>query len=224
MSAASNPQATNQPTTTATLNSDVASALNTADTTASKRLQALGLVHQARVAQLTRTAASLTTEYGASSAQAKAAEAAISASKITVARIAVINRQVSVTQPPQVAASGWAIYGHVYNSQLAPAVAYTIFFVNEQNTYQREIGFAYTGKDGSFHLNYPGLASAPAPDQLYLEIVNAKAQPVYLAATAFQPQVGVATYQDITLPAGEPVLGDPPAEIRETAFPETKRP
>jgi len=223
MCAASNPQATGPSATRTTVNSDAATALASVDSTASQRVQTLGQVHQARVAQLTRTAAAVVKQYGAGSTQAKAAEAAVSASKITVARIAVIHRQVSAPAPPQVAAGGWALYGHVYTSALAPAVAFTVFLVDEQNAYQKEIGFAYTAGDGSFRLNYQPSANAPAVPQLFLEIANAKAQPVYLSTTAFQPQTGVATYQDITLPADEPVLGDPPPDIRAIAMPNAEK-
>jgi hypothetical protein len=59
------------------------------------------------------------------------------------------------------------------------------------------------------------------PPPLYLEIANNKAQPVYLSKTAFPPQTGVATYLVVTLPTGEPILGDPPEEIRAIAMPDT---
>jgi hypothetical protein len=44
---------------------------------------------------------------------------------------------------------------------------------------------------------------------------------VYLSKTVFQPQAGAATYQDVTLPAGEPIIGDQPKEIRAIAMPDT---
>jgi hypothetical protein len=46
-------------------------------------------------------------------------------------------------------------------------------------------------------------------------------QIIYL--TAFQPTVGVATYQDVTLPADEPVIGDPPRILRNIALPNIKK-
>jgi hypothetical protein len=72
-------------------------------------------------------------------------------------------------------------------------------------------------------------AGAPAPAgtampaatamELYLQIADTKANPALLSATAFQPVVGNATYQVVTLPAGEPALGDPPAQVRAVALP-----
>lgn len=206
--------------TAATVTSNVTNALTTADATAVQRVQGLGLVHQARVAQLSRRAAAVIAKYGRSSPQAKAAEAAVTASKATVARLAVVSRQVTLT-PPQVAADGWALYGHIYNSQLQPATAYTVFFVDDQKAYQSSIGFAYTASDGSFQLSYSGASKTAVSSQLFLEVVNPKAQPVYLSSTPFTPKTGQTTYQDVTLPAGEPVLGDPPADIRAIALPNT---
>ena len=204
--------------TAATVTSNVTAALSAADNKTAQRLQTLGLVHQARVAQQTRTAASVTAKYGKSSPQAKAAAAAVTASKATVARLAVVSQQTTLA-PPQVAAEGWALYGHVYHSQLQPAAAYTVFLVDANQTYQRAIGFAYTASDGSFQLSFSGAEKTALSSPLFLEVVNTKAQPVYLSATAFQPQIGKATYLDVTLPAGEPALGDPPADIRAVAIP-----
>jgi len=198
--------------------SQVSSAVTHADNTVVQGVQSLTLVHQARVAQLTRTASAVTAKYGASSPQAKAAKAAVAASQATVARLAV--QQNRVTLPtPDAPADGWVFYGHVYHSTLKPAVAYTVFFVDEQNAYQANIGFAYTASDGSFHVSYSPSANAPTVP-IFLEVVNDKAQPVYLSTTAFQPQSGAANYQDITLPQGEPALGDPPAAIRVIAMPQ----
>ena len=121
--------------------------------------------------------------------------------------------------PPQVTAEGWALYGHVYDAQLQPASAHTVFFVDQQKAYQSAVGFAYTADDGSFQLTYSGVNKTAIPSALFLEVVNTKAQPVYISRTPFQPQIGKATYLDVTLPDGEPVLGDPPAEIRAVAIP-----
>ena len=220
MSAQTNSEQSTQAGTIATVDSNVAAALAIADSTSAQRVQGLGLVHQARLAQLERTAASVTAQYGAGSSQATAIEAAVTASKVTVARLATVNLQITLTKP-QVATNGWALYGHVFDAQLKPVSAYTVFLVDEQNAYQRAYGFAFTDNEGAFELNFVGSANAPATPQLYLEIANNKAQPVYLSKTAFQPQTGVATYQDITLPAGEPILGDPPKEIRAIAMPDT---
>ena len=54
---------------------------------------------------------------------------------------------------------------------------------------------------------------------LYLEIANAEEQVVYLSKTAFQPTLGQATYQNIQLAAGAPVIGNPPAALRGVALP-----
>lgn len=207
-------------TTSSQVMSEVASAVTNADTNLTQAVQNLGLVHQARVAQLTRTVAMVTAQYGASSSQAKAAKAAVTSAQAVIAGLSLQQQRVALVAPPA-PAKGWAVYGHIYHSTLKPAPAYTVFFVDEQNAYQANIGFAYTAADGSFQLSYtPEASSASVP--IYFEVVNDKAQPVYLSSTAFQPQTGAANYLDVTLPAGEPVLGDPPAAIRAVAMPDAK--
>ncbi|MGB8886239.1 MAG: hypothetical protein WCC87_05915 [Candidatus Korobacteraceae bacterium] len=216
MSAAANESKTTQ-TTTTRLISEVTPAISTADTTVAQGVQTLTQVHQARLLVLTRKADSISAQYGASSAQAKAAKAAVTTSQATVARLSMLQNRVNLATP-QAPAKGWAVYGHVYHLTLKPAAAYTVFFVDEQNAYQADIGFAYTAADGSFQITYtPSGNAASVP--IFFEIVNDQAQPVYLSSTAFQPQTGAANYLDITLPAGEPVLGDPPAVIRAIAMP-----
>jgi hypothetical protein len=225
--------------TLATIGGDLTNALAAADGTTSQQLQNLGLVHQARVAQLTRTAANVAARYGAGSAQAVAAQAKVSAGQATVTRIAVVTQQAGIAAP-QVAANGWALYGHVYNAQLQPVSAYCVFLVDAQNAYQSAYGFNYTDATGSFVINFAGAAaSASEPGQrprarstapprstpqLFVEIANNSGQPVYLSKTAFQPVLGAATYQNITLPAGEPPIGeppigDPPSVLRAIALP-----
>ena len=220
----------------AKINSAVATTLNAVDADAAQRTQDLGLVHQARLAQLTRTAANATAQYGAGSPQATAAADAVTTAQGTVARVAVVSQRVS-TPAPEVAATGWALHGRVYNAQLQPAAAYCVFLVDAQNAYQGTYGFAYTDTTGYFLLNFagtpaqtpPGKGSAatatppPAPPQLFIEVANASGQPVYLDGTAFQPTLGAATYRTITLPAGEKPIGNPPRAIRRTALPPAEK-
>jgi hypothetical protein len=196
--------------------------LSFANSAVSQSVQSLGLIHQARLAQQNRTVAVLTTQYGVDSVQVKTAQAAVSSSQTAISRLATVNKQVQAASP-QVSADGWALYGHVYNSSLQPASAYTVFLVDEQNAYQSAVGFTYTGSDGGFVLNYSGATKLPPSVQLFLQIANNQALPVYLSSTAFQPTAGTATYQDVTLAAGEPALGDPPKEIRPIAMPDTKK-
>jgi hypothetical protein len=211
------------------------SALGAADTTAAQRVATLGLVHQARLSQLTRTAARATKQYGAGSPQAAAAQTTVDAAKTTIARIAVVNQQIT-TPAPQVAAGGWALHGRVFSAALQPLSGHCVFLVDQQNAYQSAHGFSYTDATGYFLLSYagsPATTQTPgkqddtasqnadqAPTSLFVEVVNPKGQPVLISTTPFQPATGVATYQNITLPQGEPPIGDPPAEIHKIAFPD----
>lgn len=203
--------------------SEATAALNTAlasaDSAATSGVQNLQLVHQARLSQLSRTAAALKAQYGAADPRVIRAEAAVTARASIVAHVTALNQQVA-TPEPTVATTGWALHGRVFNANLQAVGSYTVFLVDEQKTYQEQIGFAYTDNTGYFLLNYtPPAGQASSQTPIFIEIVNPKAQPIYIAATAFQPSAGSATYQNITLPAGEKPLGDPPAAIRKIAFP-----
>jgi hypothetical protein len=258
MSAPTQPGSSTTSPTVAEINNSVASELSTADSTATQAVQSSSNIYNARLLQQTRAAASITARFGASSPQAAAAEAKVTASKATVARVTILNQQVSAPTP-QVSATGWALYGHVYNAQLQPVSAYTVFLVDAKNAYQSAYGFTYTDSTGYFLISFagdpassqsqdgsssprrrrsqaeagrthpgeedqrsePAQPAAQTSSPLFIEIANANAQPVYLSKTAFQPTLGAATYQNITLPAGEAPIGDPPPAIRQIALPPT---
>jgi hypothetical protein len=212
--------------------------LSSADGYATDAAANLGLVQQARLSQFTRAAATATAQYGAGSKQAVAARNSVTATQSAISRITLVNQQVT-TPAPTVAATGWALHGRVYDSNLSPLPSYTVFLVDGDKSYLSTYGFAYTDNTGYFLLNYAGNAAgtAGAPTEgtdasagggaqpvnalpeYYLQIADTKANPVFLSTSAFLPSVGAATYQVVTLPAGEPALGDPPAEVRAVALP-----
>ena len=208
------------------LGAEISSALTTADTTAAQRILELQNVRQARVSQLTRTAAALKAQYGANDPGVKAAEANVAAATLTAARISMAQRQ-AATPDPQVSANGWTLHGQVCDAQLQTMSGFTVFLVDASKTYQQAYGFAYTDADGYFLLNYAG-PDAAAQDkpantasslELFVEIANATSQLVYLSQEIFQPVVGGASYLNIELPVGNQPIGDPPAQIRDVAVP-----
>ena len=214
------------------LSSEFGTILSSADTSAAQGIQALQQVHQARLSLLARTAATLQAQYGADDPRVKAAQTAVTATTATVGRIAMVSQQLGATVP-QVSPNGWALYGSVIDDQRKPLARYTVFLVDETKTYLEAYGFAYTDATGAFLLSYsgttegihavaPGKASSQAAPSLFIEVANAKALPVYLSATAFQPTVGAATYQQIIIPSGSQPIGDPPDAIRNVAMPSKK--
>ena len=212
------------------LEGGVTAVLSDADASQTLALKGFGLVQAARLSRLNRTAAQAIADSGADSAEATAAKAAVAAGQATASRVTLLHQQ-AATKAPTVVAAGWALHGRVYSSDLAPLERYTVFLVDGQKNYLAQYGFDYTNSSGYFLLNHdPTAATAPAgandganetgaAPQLFLQIANPKARAVHSSAGAFTPQLGAATYQSITLPAGEPTLGDPPAEIRAVALP-----
>jgi hypothetical protein len=203
--------------------------LSSADTSSTNSLQGLGLVYQARVSRLSRDAASAIAQYGETSTQAAAAQAAVSAAATTAARVAIINQQKS-NDAPQISANGWALNGRVYSVDFKPLEGHSVFLVDDRKTYQQAYGFAYTDATGYFLIGFDGTANAAgaanaigaaatSAPELFLQVVNTKADPVYLSTTPFEPVIGTATYQTIILSDGEPILGDPPADVRKVAMP-----
>ncbi len=212
-----------------------------ADAQAAASVATLGLIQQARLANLRRAATLATATFGKESTQAAAASQAVTATAATSARLSVLGQQID-TPAPTVAASGWVLHGRVYASDLTPQTSYTVFLVDAHKNYLGAYGFAYTDPTGYFLLSSDGgsatkpvggaaaappagaeqasAASATAPPvQLFLQVADASANPVLLSETAFVPVIGKATYQAVTLPAGAAKLGDPPAELRSVAMP-----
>jgi hypothetical protein len=229
MATKSDTASANTPPAAADISSELNTTLAAADTTAAQRVQQLQWVHQARVSQLSRTAADLKAQQGAKSVAVKNAEAAVAAAQATAGRVAIAH-QALTTLEPQVAANGWALHGRAFDAQLQPVSGFTVFLVDDKKTYQETYGFSYTDDTGYFLLNYAGpdaAAAKPAPPadaattapQLFLEITDTNANPVYLSTTAFAPVLGTATYQNITLAAGKQTIGQPTAAIRKVAVP-----
>jgi len=216
------PTGLNQAEADRELDSGTTAALMTADGKATDRLENLSLVHQARMTQLSRTVMSLTDEYGEGSSQVIAAKAAVTEAAGIVARLQVV-RQQTAAEAPAVTATGWAVWGHVYDSNTKPLSGYCVFLVDGQKIFQRAYGFSYTDSTGSFVINFDGASAttgkSSSPPVVYLAITNAKAQPVFVGTTPLSLTIGSATYVDTTLPEGEPVLGDLPEEIRKVAVP-----
>lgn len=195
-----------------------AAALAAADTGSSQTVLSLQMAHQARLSQLKRAAAALTQQLGPDDPSVKAAQAAVTAGSAKVAALSVVHQQLN-TPPPQVATDGWALHGRVYSADLQPQAKYTVFFVDNQKTYQESYGFAYTDDTGYFLFSVAG-ASPTTP--LFLAMANTKGEPAYLSTTPFQPTPGSVAYQNVTLASGAQPLGDPPQAIRDVALPARK--
>lgn len=193
----------------------VNAAISSADSAVAQSMQTLALVHQARMASLSRTAASLKAQYGPEDSQVKNAEAAVNASAALAARVLVVHQEFA-TPAPQVPPNGWTLHGRVYTSAYQSLPQMTVFLVDATNTYQQQFGFAYTDESGYFQINASGPAAIP---ELFLEVADQKGKPVYLSTSPLEPAIGAALYQNIILDEGAKPIGDPPKAVRGKGIP-----
>jgi hypothetical protein len=218
MSTPTGASATGTATTAAQAAEQLKTTLASADANLNQGVQTLGLVHQARLSRASRTLAALTAQYGASDPRVVTAQASVTALQTTIARVAMVGQQLAIPAV-QVAAKGWALQGYVKDANYQSLARYTIFLADAGKVFQKQYGFAYTDNTGYFLINYPGGDDQVAGTQLFIAILDTKANPVYISATAFQPVLGSATFQTIFVPAGDQPLGDPDRAIRDVAFP-----
>ena len=130
--------------------------LSSADSSVNQGIQTLGLgASGAVVPGFNRTVAALTAQYGANDPRVKAAQAAVTATKTTIARVSMAGQQ-AAAPAVQVAKAGWALQGHVLDAQLQPAARFTVFLVDANKTFLQQCGFAYTDDTGYFLINYAG--------------------------------------------------------------------
>jgi hypothetical protein len=211
---------------------ELQSAFASADTLAAQRIQSVQLVHQARNARLTRELAALRAQH-APDDEIKAAEAAVAASAFTASRVAIVHQQMTTPQP-EVAAEGWVLHGRVFDHDLKPVSGFTVFLVDAQKMYRKQFGFDYTDETGYYLISHsgpgtPGKApgsgrsssseQSSTEGQLFLEVADTNAYPVYLSEAPFQLVTGTAVYQNVTLAPGNKPIGDPPQQIRDIAMP-----
>jgi len=202
-----------------------------ADAQVAAAVSNLTLIQQSRLSNQNRAATLAVAVYGKDSSQALAAQKLVTATTTTAARLTVLTQQVN-TPAPTVAAKGWVLHGRVYASDLSPQSGYALFLVDGQKNYIGDYGYSYTDDTGYFLLSSDGSSSQPsesqsgesqsATAQLYVQVTDAKANPVLLSETAFVPATGKATYQAVTLPPGHKKLGNLPADIRAVAMPDLK--
>lgn len=180
------------------------------DPLTAQQLSRLTLVRQARINQQQREAAALTARYGATDSGVVALNAAIGGQQ-SVAALLSVTRDLATTTAPAVPAHGWVLNGRVRDHQLQPIATLSVCLVDEQKSWLRAYGYAYTDATGYFTLSNTLAESAPAPSPLsaYLEILNSAGQPIYLDSAAFTLGAGASLYRDIVLARQTP-LGNPP--------------
>lgn len=153
--------AANNTPTAAPISAELKATMSAADTSVSQGVQFLGLVHQARLSQANRNLAALTAKYGASDPRVKAAQASVTATTTTIARVSLVGLQIAVPVV-QAAAAGWALHGLVVDAQLQPASKFTVFLVDGNKNFLQQYGFSYSDDNGYFLINYAG-DTPPAP-------------------------------------------------------------
>jgi len=144
-------------------------------------MQTLSLVHQARLSQQKHAVTTLTAQYGATSAQSEGrASRCHILSDHGRAPWQWVQQQVTLPprrfQPP-----AGPLHGRVYNADLQPLAAHSVFLVDSQKNYLSTYGFAYTDSTGYFLISYSGSVAPPSgqnatqtqsPSQFFVEIAE----------------------------------------------------
>jgi hypothetical protein len=213
---------TTPPPDVSNLRASVTDAFAQADDAAAGRVQLLQRVYQARASQLARAAADVKAEPGANEADVTRAEDALSAAKAVSSQLGLMHQRLT-TPEPNVPVEGWVLHGHVFtavsNAEPKPVAGFTVFLVDAAQAYRQTFGFAYTDAAGYFLLKHAGDAEETRAVEVFVEVADLKARPVYLSKTPFQPANGVATYQSVMLREGSPPLGEPPGDVRRPRAP-----
>jgi hypothetical protein len=221
---------TNQPA--ATMTGDVKTTVQqtlqqgsaTIATQVPQQFATMAAVRQARVNLLQRQATSLAAQSDAKPEAVTAVQTSIQANKLSIAKFGAVSDQAS-TPVPSIPANGWVLHGRVRDAQLQPVPKFTALLTDQEKTWQRQYGYAFTDASGYFSVAYappasaePAAASPPtsaetaraaAAVSLYLQVLNGAGDPVYFDSQAITLVPGVSPYRDIVLPDTEP-LGSPP--------------
>jgi len=216
------------PPDVSSLSSTLADALTQADQAAAARVQQARTVYLARASQLSRTAAELKAQFGASDAGVKRAEAEIAAARAASSQVAMLHQRLTTPDPP-VAPDGWVLHGRVFGESRKPIAGFTVFFADAAKAFQQAYGFSSTDETGYFLLQFDAGRAASSDKaaaakearatELFVEVTDLKGRLAYLSDTAFQPVIGAAVYQDIVLTESASTKGEPPAQVRKVGMP-----
>jgi hypothetical protein len=201
-------------TATKTANQEILQQLQAAniDSQTAAQFSGLTLIRQARISQLQRQAASMTALRGATDPGVVALQASIQSQQSLASQLGAVRDQ-ALTPVPSVPANGWVLHGRVRDQNLQPVAQLTVLLLNEQKTWLRTYGYAYTDPTGYFILSYAPAESRKsdlaASLSAYLEVLDQKREPLYIDGSAFTLSTGATLYRDIVL-ASLTTLGNPP--------------
>lgn len=124
----------------------------------------LSAVRQARVNLLQRQVRALAAKPASTttSASVKSLRATIQLHQSALARFGAVSTQ-SSTPAPAVPANGWVLHGHIRGPDSQPVAKLTVALTDQEKTWFRNYGYAFTDASGYFSLSYAPPAAAPAP-------------------------------------------------------------
>lgn len=127
----------------------------------------------------------------------------------------------------KVAEGEWAPQGRVVDAQMQPVVSFTVFLVDVNKDYVREYSFACKGMRAVSRSAWTQAAVGPSNTNagasgtpaLFVEVEGAKGTPVYMSSTPFAPTIGASTYLTNVRSAGGQLIVRPPLKIPRVEMP-----
>lgn len=170
-----------------------------ADTERARGLDGLARLRTARTAAQQREAARLAEKLGPDHPRVAALQARVAAEPLLTAQIRAEAARAS-TPPLSVFGTGWAVHGHVRGVDGAPLPGITAALYDANGRRADAYGWGCTDAQGYFLARTEQVLDVP-PD-VFLHLVDARGNHVYVHPTPLAPRGGQAIYLPITLGGG----------------------
>lgn len=112
----------------------------------------------------------------------------------------------STSKPPAVTSPAWALYGMVVDPNRKPVSGVTVALFTG-DVWNRDLGYACTGQDGTFQILVQDVSKVTASFSLHI-LKNDKT--VYIDPAPVTPAAGQAAYREVVLDGSQAAPCNPP--------------
>jgi len=119
----------------------------------------MAAVRQARINLFQRQLTALQSQPGANAQTVATLQSSIQSQKLSLAALSAVNTQAATPAPP-VPAHGWVLYGRITDTNSQPVPKLTVSLTNQERTWLRQYGYAFTDANGNFSLTYAPASAA----------------------------------------------------------------